>query len=64
VAQQLSVLASLPTIAITTLIALGVIGATLSLAGILAIALLIANRLGWRLVSSLFDRERLIARVR
>jgi ABC-type transport system involved in multi-copper enzyme maturation permease subunit len=64
VAQQLSVLASLPTIAITTLIALGVIDATLRLAVILGIVLLLANRLGWRLVSSLFDRERLIARVR
>jgi ABC-type transport system involved in multi-copper enzyme maturation permease subunit len=64
VAQQLSVLASLPTVAITSLIALGVIDATLRLAIALGIALLLANRLGWRLVSKLFDRERLIATVR
>jgi ABC-type transport system involved in multi-copper enzyme maturation permease subunit len=61
VAQQLSVLASLPTIALTTLIALNVIHATLGLAFGLGAALLVANRLGWRLVSALFDRERLIA---
>jgi ABC-type Na+ efflux pump permease subunit len=50
VAQQLSVLASLPTIALTTLIALNVIHATLGLALDLGAALLVANRLGWRLV--------------
>ncbi len=61
VAQQLSTLASLPTIAITTLIAINVIHATAGLAFALGIALLIANRLGWRLVSTLVDRERLIA---
>jgi ABC-type transport system involved in multi-copper enzyme maturation permease subunit len=63
VAQQLSVLASLPTIALTTLIALDVIHPSLRLAVGLGVALLLANRLGWRLVSALFDRERLIARV-
>jgi ABC-type transport system involved in multi-copper enzyme maturation permease subunit len=61
VAQQLSALASLPTIAITTLIAIDVIHATQALAFALAAALLLANRLGWRLLSTLFDRERLIA---
>jgi ABC-type transport system involved in multi-copper enzyme maturation permease subunit len=61
VAQQLSVLASLPTIALTTLIALDVIHPTFRVALGLGIALLVANRLGWRLVSALFDRERLIA---
>jgi ABC-type transport system involved in multi-copper enzyme maturation permease subunit len=60
VAQQLSTLASLPTVAITTLLAFNVIHATTRVAFILAAALLIANRLGWRLVSALFDRERLI----
>jgi ABC-2 type transport system permease protein len=60
VAQQLSTLASLPTIAVTTLIALGVIHATAGLAVALAAALLIANRLGWRVVSAMFDRERLV----
>ena len=64
VAQQLSVLASLPVLALTTLIAFNVIHATLGLAVALGAALLLANRLGWRLVSALFDRERLIAGVR
>ena len=41
------------------LIALNVIHASLRLAIILAAALLIGNRLGWRLVSLTFDRERL-----
>jgi ABC-type transport system involved in multi-copper enzyme maturation permease subunit len=60
VAQQLSTLASLPTIAVTTLIALNVIHPTSTLVLALAIGLLVANRLGWRVVSSLVDRERLI----
>lgn len=61
VAQQLSTLASLPTIAVTTMIAYNVIHPTLDLVLGLAIGLLVANRLGWRLVSVLLDRERLIA---
>ncbi len=61
VAQQLSLLASLPTIALTTLIAYNLIHATLGLAFGLGAALLLVNRVGWRLVSALFDRERLIA---
>jgi ABC-type transport system involved in multi-copper enzyme maturation permease subunit len=64
VAQQLSVLASLPTIAVTTLISLNVIHATLGLAFALGAALLIANRFGWRFVSALFDSERLIVNTR
>jgi len=60
VAQQLSVLASLPTIAVTTMIALDVIHASLRLALVLGIVLVVANRLGWRIVAGLFDRERLI----
>jgi ABC-type transport system involved in multi-copper enzyme maturation permease subunit len=60
VAQQLGVLASLPSIAVTTLIAFNVIHPTLRLALILGAVLLLANRLGWRLVSAMFDRERLV----
>jgi ABC-type Na+ efflux pump permease subunit len=60
VAQQLSVLASLPSIAVTTLIALNVIHATLGLAFGLGVVLLLAGRLGWRVSSAMFDRERLI----
>jgi ABC-2 type transport system permease protein len=64
VAQQLSTVASLPTIAVTTLIALNVIHPSLKLALALGIALLVANRVGWRVVSSMFDRERMIASLR
>jgi ABC-type Na+ efflux pump permease subunit len=60
VAQQVGALASLPSIAVTTLIAVKVIHATLALALGLGAALLLGNRLGWRVVSALFDRERLI----
>jgi ABC-type transport system involved in multi-copper enzyme maturation permease subunit len=64
VAQQVSILASLPTIAVTTLVALDVIHATLRLALVIGAALLIANRLGWRIVSAMFDRERLVTGTR
>jgi ABC-2 type transport system permease protein len=64
VAQQLSVLASLPTVIVTSLIAFGVIHATFKLALVLGIALLVLDRLGWRFVSALFDRERLITGTR
>lgn len=60
VAQQLSVLASLPSIAVTTLIALNAIHATLGLALGLGAMLLLADRLGWRVSSAMFDRETLI----
>jgi ABC-type transport system involved in multi-copper enzyme maturation permease subunit len=60
VAQQLGVLASIPTVAVTTLVAIDVIHASLRLALASGIALLVANRVAWRVVSSLFDRERLI----
>jgi ABC-type transport system involved in multi-copper enzyme maturation permease subunit len=60
IAQQLSIFASLPTVAVTTLIAFDVIHATVALAVGLGAVLLLANTLGWRLVSATFDRERLI----
>jgi hypothetical protein len=61
VAQQLSMLASLPSVAVTSLISFDVIHPTLGLALALGAALLAANRLGWRIVSAALDRERLIA---
>jgi ABC-type Na+ efflux pump permease subunit len=64
VAQQLSVLAALPTVAVTTLISLDVIHGSPRLTVLFGVALLAANRLGWRLVARLFDRERLIAGTR
>lgn len=59
-AQQLSVLANLPLIALTTLIAFNTIHPTTGLVVGLGVGLLIIDRLGWRVVSALFDRERLI----
>jgi ABC-type transport system involved in multi-copper enzyme maturation permease subunit len=64
VAQQLSTLASLPSVIVSALVSFDVIHATLSLALGLGAALLLLDRLGWRIVSSLFDRERLITGTR
>jgi hypothetical protein len=47
-AQQLSILASLPSVIVTTLVAFDVIHATLGLALGLGATLLLANGLGWR----------------
>jgi ABC-type transport system involved in multi-copper enzyme maturation permease subunit len=60
VAQQLGILASLPTAVVAALIAFNVIHAALALAIGLAAALLLGNRLGWRIMAASFDRERLI----
>jgi len=60
VAQQVGMLASLPSVAVTSLIAYNVIHATLALAVGLAAALLVLNGLGWRITSATFDRERLV----
>jgi ABC-2 type transport system permease protein len=64
VAQQVATLASLPSIAVTTLISLNVIHATLGLAVGLGATLLALDRVGWRVVSAMFDRERLITGTR
>ncbi len=63
-AAQLALLASLPTVAVTSLIAFNVIPATLRVALVLGAVLLVLVRLGWRFATALFDRERLISRVR
>ena len=60
VAQQLATLASLPSIAVTTLIALNVIGVSLGLGVTAAGLLVLLNILGWRLATAAFDREKLI----
>ena len=60
VAQQLSVLASLPSVLLVVPIALDVVPPTPTLAVGLTILLLVLDGLGWRMVSRLFDRERLI----
>jgi ABC-2 type transport system permease protein len=64
VAQQLGLLANLPSVAVTTLLALNVIHPTLALAIGAAALLLVLNRLGWRVTAALFDRERLITGTR
>jgi ABC-type transport system involved in multi-copper enzyme maturation permease subunit len=64
VAQQVSLLGSLPVVALTSLIAFDVIHATLSLVFGLAAVLVLADAFGWRIVSPMFDRERLITDTR
>ncbi len=63
-AGQLSLLVSLPSVAVTSLIAFDVIPATLPVAIGFAAALLILIRVGWRVASAIFDRERLIISIR
>jgi ABC-2 type transport system permease protein len=60
VAQQLGIIASVPPIVVTVLIAVDVIHPTAGVALGAAALLLGANGLGWRVASRLFDRERLI----
>jgi ABC-type transport system involved in multi-copper enzyme maturation permease subunit len=62
VAQQLGMLASLPSVAVTALIAYDVIHATLRLALAGAVLLMVLDGLGWRVTSAAFDRERLVTR--
>jgi ABC-2 type transport system permease protein len=60
VAQQLSTLVSLPPLAVTSLMGFGVISPTLALALALGAALLVVDLAAWKVVSAMFDRERLI----
>lgn len=64
VAQQLGILVNLPSILVTTLLALNTIHPTLVIAVGGAVLLLVLNRLGWRVTSAMFDRERLITGAR
>jgi ABC-type transport system involved in multi-copper enzyme maturation permease subunit len=59
-AQQLSVLASLPPVAILALLSFDIITPSLGLALGLAFAFLLIDGLAWRVVAVMFDRERLI----
>jgi ABC-2 type transport system permease protein len=63
-AQQLAAITGLPALVVAYLIAFNVIPASLGLALGIAIVLLVLDGLGWRLVSALFNRERLIAGTR
>jgi ABC-type Na+ efflux pump permease subunit len=60
VAQQLATLAGLPLLGFTSLISFQLIKPSVTLAVGLALALLAADVVAWRVVSRLFDRERLI----
>jgi ABC-2 type transport system permease protein len=60
VAQQLGMLASLPAVVVTSLIAFNAIPVTLGLAVGIAAALLLLDGLGWRAMSATFNRERLV----
>ena len=59
-AQQLSVFANLPPLAIVALMNFNVITPSTGLALGLAAALLALDALGWRAVAAMFDRERLV----
>jgi ABC-2 type transport system permease protein len=60
VAQQLSLLGSMPPLVIVALISLNVITVSTALAIGLAAALLAIDLLAWRVVAAMFDRERLV----
>jgi ABC-2 type transport system permease protein len=64
VAMQLGAVAALPVLLVAYLITFSVIPTTLSLAIGIGVVLLVLDGLGWRLVSALFDRERLITSIR
>jgi ABC-type Na+ efflux pump permease subunit len=59
-AQQLSVLGGMPPLVILALVSLNVIAASTPLALGLAGALLAVDLLAWRVVATMFDRERLV----
>ena len=64
VSQQLGTLVSLPTVALTTVVAFDLIHPTLRVALGLAAALLVLDGLGARIVAPAFDRERLVTGTR
>jgi ABC-type Na+ efflux pump permease subunit len=61
VAQQLATLAGLPLLAFTSLLSFQIVKPSVPLAIGLALALLVIDVAAWRVVSGLFDSERLIA---
>ena len=64
VAQQLSLLGSLPLILVTSVVAFDVVRASLGLALGLGAVLFVADVIGWRVVAPMFDRERLVSGTR
>lgn len=59
-AQQLTIFASLPPVAVVALLSFDVITPSVGLALGLGAALLVIDGLAWRLVGAIFDRERLV----
>jgi ABC-2 type transport system permease protein len=64
VAQQLGTLASFPPLVVVVLLGVGAIHPTFKVALIFAIALLVIDLRALRIVSRMFDRERLITGAR
>jgi ABC-type Na+ efflux pump permease subunit len=64
VAQQLGTLASLPPLGVVALVAYNVFTPSIRLAVVFAVILLAADVVLWRVVSAMFDRERLITGAR
>jgi ABC-type Na+ efflux pump permease subunit len=64
VAQQLATLASLPALGLASIFALRVVVPNVPIVVGLGLGLLAVDLAGWRLVSGLFDRERLITGAR
>jgi len=64
VAQQLGTLASLPALGFTSLMSFQVLKPTVTVALIVALALVVIDVGAWRVVSRMFDRERLITGAR
>jgi ABC-type transport system involved in multi-copper enzyme maturation permease subunit len=64
VAQQLGLLANLPLVLVTSFVAFDVIPVSATPAIPMAVLLLVADFMGWRLVVRLFSRERLISGTR
>ena len=60
VAQQLGMLASLPPLGLVVLLAIGVIHPTFTVAVLFAVGLLVIDLRALRVVSRMFDRERLV----
>jgi ABC-type Na+ efflux pump permease subunit len=64
VAQQLGTLASFPPLVVVALVSFNVFAPSITLAVAFALVLLVADVVLWRVVSAMFDRERLITGAR
>ncbi|MFC0081545.1 ABC transporter permease [Aciditerrimonas ferrireducens] len=63
-ASQLAIVASLPTVAITLLVAFAIVPSGLKVALGFGIGLFVLDRVGWRVVTGLLDPERLVTGTR